>query len=454
LELPGDKSISHRGAIIAALARGRSTLLNYSTGEDCRRTLEALISLGVPVERDGSRVCVTGRGPEGFRAPDAWIDCGNSGSTMRMLAGVLAGQAFASTLSGDDSLRSRPMRRVIEPLELMGARISADDGRAPLHIRGRRPLMPVAYTMPVLSAQVKACVLLAGLSARGRTEVVEHGGRTRDHTERMLRWFGVPVETTRRGGDGDKETPDDEDETLDDHEETLSEALAVEGPASFEARDLSIPGDISSAVFFIAAAALLPGSELEIADVGLNPTRCQILRTLRELGAAIEIEEAREECNEPLGTVRVKGMAGLGATAATASAAAARSNLILRGSLIAQLIDELPLLAVVGTQVEGGLTIRDAAELRVKESDRIAAVVWNLRAMGAQVSEHEDGLTVNGPCRLRGAKLSAFGDHRIAMAFSIAALLAQGETVIEGGASSVGVSFPEFYSKLESVVER
>jgi 3-phosphoshikimate 1-carboxyvinyltransferase len=435
LELPGDKSISHRAAIMAALASGRSTLRNYSTGEDCGRTLQALRSLGVRVEREGSCVRVTGRGAEGLRAPDAPVDCGNSGSTMRMLAGVVAGQAFASTLVGDDSLRSRPMRRVIEPLELMGARISSHaGGRAPLHIVGRRPLTPITYLMAVASAQVKSCVLLAGLNAEGRTEVIEQGGPTRDHTERLLRWFGVPLETERRrDGRG------------------VYEALAVEGPASFKARDVSIPGDISSAVFFVAAAALLPGSELEIEGVGLNPTRCQALRTLRELGAPVWIEEEREECYEPVGTVRVPCGAGLGAATAVDDPG---PKLVLRGPLIPQLIDELPLLAVVGTQVEGGLTIQDAAELRVKESDRIMAIVRNLSAMGAQVSEHEDGLTVNGPCRLRGAKLNAFGDHRIAMALSIAALLAEGDSDIEGAAECVGVSFPEFFRMLESVVER
>jgi 3-phosphoshikimate 1-carboxyvinyltransferase len=432
LRLPGDKSISHRAAIIAALARGRSTLTNYSTSEDCARTLSCLRALGLEVEHDGSRVHVTGRGLEGLGAPSAELDCGNSGTTMRLLAGVLAGQEFASTLSGDESLRSRPMQRVIEPLEMMGAQVSSEGGRAPLHLKGQRPLRPIAYAMPVPSAQVKSCILLAGLRAKGRTSVIERDGPTRDHTERMLKWFGVPLET-RREHDGGA---------------SASEVLTVEGPASFAARDLSIPGDISSAVFFIAAAALLPGSVLELKDIGLNRTRSQVLSTFRELQADVKVLEERERCNEPVGTIRVcGGAAGL-------SPAEGSHATILEGSLIPQLIDELPMLAVVGTQIKGGLTIRDAAELRLKESDRIAAVVKNLRAMGADVEEYEDGLMVGGPTRLRGARLDAFGDHRVAMAFSIAALIAEGETEITGAEECVGVSFPEFYAMLESVVER
>ncbi len=431
IQLPGDKSISHRAAIIAALAHGRSTLQNYSTSEDCARTLECLRSLGVMVESVGSEVHVKGVGTSGFVAPVAALDCGNSGTTMRLLAGVLAGQDFSSTLTGDDSLRSRPMRRVIEPLEQMGARIASERGCAPLRIKGRKPLTPINYRMTIPSAQVKSCLLLAGLNARGRTTVIERGGPTRDHTERMLRWFSVAVETEQEQ-DGD----------------ALSEVLAVEGPASLTARDLSIPGDISSAVFFIAAAILLPGSELSIEDVGLNPTRSRILHTLNRLQAEVKVYAERERSNETVGTIRVRGRDGY-----FAHGEGSQAN-ILKGSLIPQLIDELPMLAVVGTQISGGLTIRDAAELRVKESDRISAVVANLRAMGAEVLEYEDGLTVGGPTRLRGAKLDAFGDHRIAMAFSIAALIAEGESEIARAEECVGVSFPEFFSILESVVER
>lgn len=417
--------------MMAALARGHSTLRNYATSEDCARTLSCLRQLGVTVEQEGSTVHVTGAGLNGLVAPSGELDCGNSGTTMRLLAGVLAGQRFASTLSGDDSLRSRPMRRVIEPLEMMGAQVLSEAGRAPLHITGRSPLRAITYRMPVPSAQVKSCILLAGLSAQGRTSVIERGGPTRDHTERMLKWFDVPLETRLEQEDG----------------EATSEVLTVEGPASFAARDLSIPGDISSALFFIAAAALLPGSVLEIEDVGINATRRQVLSTLTQFQADVKVLEEQERCNEPVGTIRVRGGARL------APVEGSRAN-ILEGSLIPQLIDELPMLAVVGTQIMGGLTICDAVELRHKESDRIAAVVKNLRAMGAEVLEYEDGIKVGGPTRLRGAKLSAFGDHRIAMAFTIAALVAEGETEILGAEECVGVSFPEFYAMLESVVER
>ncbi|MGB7925047.1 MAG: 3-phosphoshikimate 1-carboxyvinyltransferase [Pyrinomonadaceae bacterium] len=432
--LPGDKSISHRAAIIAALAHGRSRIDNFSTSEDCAATLACLRRLGVEIERDDDTTTgVTIEGAGSLRAPSQALDCGNSGSTMRMLAGVLAGQPFVSELTGDDSLRSRPMGRIIEPLERMGARVVAEAGHAPLRIEGRRPLVPVMYEMPVASAQVKSCILLAGLNANGRTLVIEKRGATRDHTERMLRWFGVAVETST--GEREDGWPD---------------LVSIDGPAQLHARDVEVPGDISSAAFFIAAAALLPGSTLEIGSVGLNPTRAQILRLLQSLGAHVSVQEMRERYNERVGNVHVSASAGR-----LAPAHPGRSN-VLGGPLVPQLIDELPLLAVVGTQVEGGITIRDAAELRVKETDRISATVANLRAMGAEVEEHEDGMTVAGqPARpLRGATLDARGDHRIAMAFTIAALISEGESEIEGAEECVGVSFPEFFRLLEQVVER
>jgi 3-phosphoshikimate 1-carboxyvinyltransferase len=429
LRLPGDKSISHRAGILSALAEGTTRIENFSTSQDCASTLACLVQLGVKIERRGTSVLVEGVGPQGLRAPAAMLDCGNSGSTMRMLAGVLAGQDFDSELTGDESLRSRPMKRIIEPLELMGARISADAGRAPLRIRGRYPLRAITYPMPVASAQVKSCVLLAGLFAEGRTEVIEEGGPTRDHTELMLDWLGVPL-TKRSVQAGD----------------AVSEVFAINGPVKFKARDISIPGDISSAAFFIAAAAMLPGSELLLTDVGLNPTRSQIVGTFGELSAGVMVDERRAVCNETVGTIRVRGAGGL------APLREGESN-ILRGSLIPQLIDELPMLAVVGTQVRGGLTILDAQELRVKESDRISATVENLRRMGAAVEEYEDGLKVSGPTRLRGAMLDSYGDHRIAMAFTVAALLADGESEIVG-AECASVSFPEFFQLLETLIER
>ena len=430
LRLPGDKSISHRAAIISALAGGRARISNFSTGADCASTLSCLQGLGVAIERDGNNVLIEGAGGEGFGyAPARQLDCGNSGSTMRMLAGVLAGQDFTSELTGDGSLRSRPMKRVIEPLELMGARVSSELGHAPLRITGRKPLMPITYEMPVASAQVKSCILLAGLNAKGRTTVIEKHGATRDHTERMLRWFGVPVETR-----------------TEEHDGAWPDVLTVDGPVEFAARDVLIPGDISSAAFFVAAAALLPGSTLEISDAGLNPTRSQFLRVLQSLGARVRVGEMREQCGEAVGNVEISESDRL------SPAKPGHSN-VLRGALVPQLIDELPLLAVVGTQVEGGITIRDAAELRVKETDRIKATAANLRAMGAEVEEYRDGLAVAGPTRLRAAVLDALGDHRIAMAFTVAALIADGQSEITG-AECVGVSFPEFFRLLASVSER
>jgi 3-phosphoshikimate 1-carboxyvinyltransferase len=443
LSVPGDKSVSHRAAILAALARGRTEITNYSSSADCASTLEALRALGVNVERDGSTVRVEGRRVDGgqridevqprLHQPSSPLDCGNSGTTMRLLAGVLSAQPFASVLVGDESLSRRPMRRIVEPLELMGARVSTGDGHAPLHVEGRRPLHAIEYTTPVASAQVKSCVLLAGLGARGRTRVLE-SEQTRDHTERMLRWFGVHIASGF-------EHADERGEGARGH--FFAE---LEGPAELHARDIMVPGDISSAAFLVAAAALLEQSELRVEGVGLNATRAGVLETLRALGADVCETNAGERCNEPVGDVRVRGSGRLGASRVGA--------VVLRGSEIPALIDELPLLAVVGSQSACGLEIRDARELRVKESDRISAVVENLRAMGASVEEYEDGLRVEGPTRLRGARLRAFGDHRIAMAFAVAALTAEGETYIEGAEECVAVSFPEFFPLLESVTER
>jgi 3-phosphoshikimate 1-carboxyvinyltransferase len=352
---------------------------------------------------------------------------------MRLLAGVLAARPFTSTLVGDESLSRRPMRRVVEPLELMGARLFMEDGHAPLRVEGRSPLQAIEYTTPVASAQVKSCVLLAGLGAEGRTRVRE-SERTRDHTERMLRWFGVNVSTGFDADKGDEFDPD-----------CIFAVAELEGPASLHARDFVVPGDISSAAFLLAAAALLEGSELHVEGVGLNTTRVGVIETLRAFGADVDEVEAGERCNEPVGDVRARGVGSPGV---------ARGRLVLSGAGIPTLIDELPLLAVVGSQAAGGIEIRDARELRVKESDRISAVVENLRAMGAEVEEYEDGLRVEGAVKLRGARLRSFGDHRVAMAFAVAALAADGDTYIEGAEECVAVSFPEFFPLLESVTER
>jgi 3-phosphoshikimate 1-carboxyvinyltransferase len=419
VSVPGDKSISHRAALIAALASRSSQISNFSSSRDCASTLSCLQALGVSIEQDGNDVLVEGAGNGQLVAPIDPLDCGNSGSTMRMIAGLLAGQEFTSILTGDDSLRSRPMARIVDPLEKMGARVLSENGKPPLRIEGR-PLKAIRYELPVASAQVKSCVLLAGLNARGRTEIVEPlGFTTRDHTERMLEWFGVTVET----------------------ENSSATTCAVVGPASFSGREVRIPGDFSSAAFLIAAAALLPGSELEIENLGLNPTRTQFLHVLRSAGAGIEVVAEWDDCNEPAGTVSVRGTWQ------------PRVWKEVRGPMVAAMIDELPLLAVVGTQVPGGVVIRDAAELRTKESDRIAATVSNLRAMGAEVEKYDDGLAVEGPVPLLGATLDAYGDHRIAMAFTVAALIARGDSEILGG-DCVEISFPGFFERIESIVER
>jgi len=426
LSTPGDKSISHRAAMMAAIADGASRIKNFSTSADCQATLSCLRQLGVELERAGSDVLIHGVGLRGLQAPGEPLDCGNSGTTMRLLAGILAGQNFTTTLTGDESLGSRPMQRIIEPLEMMGAQISSHDGRAPLVIQGRAPLKPIIYELLVASAQVKSSILFAGLNANGRTEVTELTA-TRDHTERMLQWFGVPAGVRS----GDREG---------------SRVITIDGPIAFSGRDVTIPGDLSSASYFIAAASLLPGSSLEVPNLGTNPSRALFLEQMRMFGFEIEIEDQTEASHEPRANIRVGGRKGI-------VESDAESLLTLRSSLVPQLIDELPLLAVVGSQIKGGIEIRDAAELRVKESDRIAATVEGLRAMGAEVEEFEDGLRVHGPARLYGAKIDPRGDHRLAMSFAVAGLIAEGATEI-GDAECVAVSFPEFFGLLESVVER
>lgn len=422
--MPGDKSISHRAAMIAALANGMSRIRNFSTSEDCAATLRCLEQLGVSMARNSNDVMVQGAGTRGLKAPTEPLDCRNSGTTMRLLAGVLAGQDFEASLTGDESLRSRPMQRIIEPLEMLGAEIQSNAGRPPLTIRGRTPLRPIDYELLVASAQVKSAILLAGLNADGQTKVVEQTP-TRDHTERMLRWFGVAVEE----GDAPREG------------HTFA---SVTGPASLTAQDVKVPGDISSAAYFIAAAALLDGSTLEVAGVGLNPSRVEFLRVVESFRLAVTFEDQCKSGHEPVGAIHVEG--------SRAAKEYTDKPLTIDGDRIAGLIDELPLLAVIGSQLYGGIEIRDAGELRVKESDRIAATVAGLRAMGADAEEFDDGLRVAGRTRLRGARIDSRGDHRIAMSFAVAGLLAEGETEIEE-AGCVSVSFPEFFELLESVVE-
>ena len=414
LRLPGDKSISHRYGMLAAFAEGTSRFTNFSTGADCASTLACMQALGAKVCRleDGT-VEITG--VAGRLTPaDRPLDCGNSGSTMRMISGLLAPQSGRFTLVGDASLSRRPMERIRQPLEAMGARIQLTDGHAPVVIDGS-PLRAIDYTTPVPSAQVKTCVLLAGLQTKSTTTVRE-SVRTRDHSELALRALGATLTRT-------------------------IDSVSITGPQRLRAINASVPGDISSAAFFLCAAAMFPGSSLVLDSLGLNPTRAALLDVLTALGAHIAVLNLEEKHSELVGTVQIGATpGGLGTTE-------------IRGAVAAQLIDELPVLAAIAPYASGGIRIRDARELRVKESDRIALVAKNLRAMGAEVEEFEDGFDVPGGQRLHGAAIDSGGDHRIAMAFSVAALRAQGETLIRG-ADSAAISFPEFFDMLDGVAER
>jgi 3-phosphoshikimate 1-carboxyvinyltransferase len=410
--LPGDKSVSHRYAMLAAIAEGKSTIENYSTGADCQSTLGCVRSLGVKWERkDKGVIEIEGRGAE-LTAPTTSLDCGNSGSTIRMLSGIVAGQTFVSEMHGDESLSRRPMERVITPLQKMGARIESANGRPPLKIHGAR-LQGIEYKVPVASAQVKTSLLFAGLMADGET-LVEEPLRTRDHGEVALRAFGAEVE--RKGN-----------------------STRIRGRQKLHGIQARIPGDLSSAAFFLCAAALFPESQLTLPHLLMNPTRARLLDILVQMGLSIQVIELEEVNGEMVGTIQVEGGRLRGAEISGADSAA--------------LIDEIPVLAAIAPYSETGLDVRDAKELRVKESDRIAAVAGNLRRMGAEAEEREDGLRVPGGQRLRGAEIESFGDHRIAMAFAIAALRADGDTMIRG-AESASISYPAFFSTLEELVQR
>ncbi|HEY0786209.1 MAG TPA: 3-phosphoshikimate 1-carboxyvinyltransferase [Acidobacteriaceae bacterium] len=414
VQLPGDKSICHRYALLAALAEGTTRLTNFSTGADPWSSLGCAEALGATVTRtEAGPVEIAGTG--GLLQPPAQpLDCGNSGSTMRMLGGLLAPQPGQYTLVGDASLSRRPMERVRKPLTAMGAEIALTDGHAPMVILGR-PLHAIDYTTPVPSAQVKTAVLFAGLQAAGRTRVQE-SVRTRDHSELALRAFGALVDRDR-------------------------DSVSIEGGQKLAAIEADVPGDLSSAAFFLCATMLFPGSSLVFDNLGMNPTRASLLDVLTGLGARLSILNLDEKHGELAGTVQLhapeQGMRGA----------------TIAGGLAAQLIDELPVLAAIAPYTAQGIRIRDARELRVKESDRIALVAQNLRAMGAVVEEFEDGLDVPGGQPLHGSQLESGGDHRIAMAFAVAALAATGDTLIHG-AEAAAISFPEFFTLLDRVAQR
>ena len=408
--LPGDKSISHRYALIASIAQGESRIHDFSTGADCHSTLGCVRALGIGVEEQGTEIIIRGRGLEGLTPPNGDLDAGNSGSTIRMLSGILAAQSFTSRIAGDASLSRRPMERVMKPLAEMGASMSAREGRfPPLEIHGGK-LRPIDYTLPVPSAQVKTCVLFAGLYADGTTTVREPM-RSRDHTEIALREFGADIRVARR-------------------------VITLEGRPKLTGRELFVPSDLSSAAFFIVAALLVPGSELVIRGVGLNPTRSTLLDVLASMGASIRILDVTEKNGELIGQISVKTSRLRGG--------------IIEGATTAALIDEIPVLAVLGAASEEGLIVRDAAELRIKETDRIATIAENLRRMGIHSEELPDGIGIPGRQRFHATAVDSFGDHRIAMAFSIAALVADGECEIRD-ADAASVSFPEFFRILRQV---
>jgi len=409
ITLPGDKSISHRYGMLGAIAEGTTTISNYLTGADCQSTLACMEALGATVEQRDGKVIIHGGA---LREPAAQLDAGNSGSTIRMLSGILAAQPFTSQIGGDESLSRRPMQRIITPLEQMGASIDARDGKfPPLTIHGRE-LHGIDYTLPVASAQVKSCVLLAGLFAKGDTIVREHI-RTRDHTEIALSEFGADIEVDRR-------------------------VITLREGAHLTGRELYVPGDLSSAAFFMVAALLMPEANLVIHGVGLNPTRSALLDFLISMGASIKVLDLQQTAGEVVGDLRIRASKIQGGE--------------ITGALTAALIDEIPALAVLGAASEQGLTVRDASELRVKETDRIATIESNFRSMGVEIQTAPDGFHVPGHQKFHAAEIDPQGDHRIAMAFAIAALAAKGPCIIQGS-EAADVSFPEFFSTLRQIAK-
>ena len=410
VRLPGDKSISHRYGMLSAIAEGTTKLHNYSTGADCHSTLSCMSSLGIVIEKDGTEITVHGKGLHGLREYAGTLDAGNSGSTIRMLSGILAGQHFTSRIEGDESLARRPMARIMKPLVEMGAVIEARDGSyTPLVIKGGK-LKAITYTPPVASAQVKSCVLFAGIYADGVTTVNEPI-KTRDHSEIALESFGADIQV-------------------------MGKQVSITGGKPLIGCELSVPGDLSSGAFFLVAATMAKKARVLISGVGLNPSRSALLDFLASNGAKIKIQDIRSGSGEISGDLLVENADFQGGVIDRAMAAA--------------LIDELPVLAVLGATSVNGLTVRDASELRVKETDRIATVAENMRRMGIEISTFEDGFHVPGKQKFKGAEVESFGDHRIAMAFAVAGLSADGETLVKE-AEAASVSFPEFYDMLNNL---
>lgn len=411
ISVPGDKSIAHRAVILGSIAQGRSRIFNLSGGDDNSRTVRAFRQMGVEICRDGDALSIDGKGWDGLHAPGAPVDCGNSGTTMRLLSGLLAGRPFVSELDGDASLRQRPMQRIIDPLSLMGAKICSKrgDGLAPLEIHGGG-LSAIRYRTPVASAQVKSAILLAALQARGTT-TLEEPQKSRDHTEAMLRGFGAELSV-----DG--------------------ATVMIKGEQNLCGQDVRIPGDISSAAFFMVAAAMIPGSDLTIRNVGCNPTRDGVLEILRHMGASLECFNERAEAGERVADVRVRG--------------GALRSVAVGPEMVARTIDEYPILSIAAAAADGVMTFSDIKELRYKESDRIAAMTAGLRALGVEVEEREDGMSIRGTKRFKSGEIKSYGDHRVAMSFAVAGLCSERNVTIDD-AACVDISFPGFFDLLEKI---
>lgn len=411
ISVPGDKSISHRAVMFGALANGTTEITHFLQGADCLSTIDCFRRMGIDIENTPSRILIHGKGLRGLSAPSSALDVGNSGTTLRLISGILSGQDFKVLLDGDASIRRRPMKRIMTPLSMMGAKIGSlkGNGCAPLHIKGQA-LHAIHYQSPVASAQVKSCVLLAGLYADGTTRVTEPA-LSRNHTELMLHFFGAQV-----------------------HSEGTT--VSIQPSPALEGRFIQVPGDISSAAYFIAAALLIPGSEVLIRNVGVNPTRDGILRVCQAMGADITRLNERSDSGEPTADLLVRHSSLKGT--------------VIEGDLIPTLIDELPVIAVMAALAKGTTVIRDAAELKVKESDRIQVMTENLTRMGARVEATEDGMIIHGGSSLQGAIIDSHQDHRVAMSFAVAALAAEGETEIRD-AECVSISYPGFYQDLASL---
>ncbi|HJV30650.1 MAG TPA: 3-phosphoshikimate 1-carboxyvinyltransferase [Bacillales bacterium] len=409
--IPGDKSISHRSVMFGAIAHGMTTVTNFLPGDDCLSTISCFRKLGVKIEENHQKITIFGKGFEGLSEPTEVLDVGNSGTTIRLILGILAGRPFCTSLVGDQSIGKRPMTRVTEPLKSMGAHIDGrnNGGYTPLSIRGGG-LIPIHYALPVASAQVKSALILAGLQADGMTKIIEPSA-TRDHTERMIRHFGGEIKV--------------EDGTI-----------TVMGGQRLSAANIHVPGDISSAAFFLVAGAIVPKSEIILKNVGLNPTRTGIIEVMKEMGADLELISSHDSAFEPFGDIKIK--------------ASNLKSTVIEGDLIPKLIDEIPIIALLATQANGTTVIKDAHELRVKETNRIDTVVQELTKLGANIEATEDGMIINGPTPLSGGVVSSHGDHRIGMMLSIASLIANGETILENS-EAISVSYPDFFTHLNTI---